>query len=198
MLAGNGFGITGAASTVVRDNLTKNFVLVSNDKGKIAASSVPVSSIQDIVDLNLTPNKAVISDANGKVSTSSVSSIEVGHLVGVNDSIQNQLDSKANQATTYTNTEIDTNLYTRTVIDALLTHKADYADVYERSLLYTRLETNNLLNTKQDNLATDSTNDTTTHAILNGHIVKILEEGTNINIESHGTKLVIKLNNKPR
>ena len=34
MLAGNGFGITGAASTVVRDNLTKNFVLVSNDKGK--------------------------------------------------------------------------------------------------------------------------------------------------------------------
>ena len=88
MLAGNGFGITGAASTVVRDNLTKNFVLVSNDKGNNAASSVPVSSIQDIVDQNLTPNKAVISDANGKVSTSSVSSIEVGHLVGVSDSIQ--------------------------------------------------------------------------------------------------------------
>ena len=115
MLAGNGFGITGAASTVVRDNLTKNFVLVSNDKGKIAASSVPVSSIQDIVDQNLTPNKAVISDANGKVSTSSVSSIEVGHLVGVNDSIQNQLDSKAHQATTYTKQKL-TPTYTHALL----------------------------------------------------------------------------------
>ena len=34
MLAGSGLGITGAASTAVRDNLTKNVILVSNDKGK--------------------------------------------------------------------------------------------------------------------------------------------------------------------
>jgi len=115
MLAGNGFGITGAASTVARDNLPSNVVLVSNDRGKIAASSLTVNSIQGIitggattiVDYNLAPNKAVISDANGKVSTSSASDLEIGYLVGVNDSIQNQLDSKANQATTYTKTEVD-------------------------------------------------------------------------------------------
>ena len=35
MLAGKGSSsITGAASTVARDNLAKNVVLVSNDKGK--------------------------------------------------------------------------------------------------------------------------------------------------------------------
>ena len=32
MLAGNGLGITGAASTVARDNLTKNIIVVSNEK----------------------------------------------------------------------------------------------------------------------------------------------------------------------
>ena len=85
MLAGNGFGITGAASTVARDNIPKNVVLVSNDRGKIAASSLTVNSIQGIItggattiiDYNLTPNKAVISDASGKVSTSLVSYMEV-------------------------------------------------------------------------------------------------------------------------
>ena len=34
MLAGSGSSITGAASTVVRDNLTKNVVFVSSNKGK--------------------------------------------------------------------------------------------------------------------------------------------------------------------
>ena len=118
MLAGNGFGITGAASTVAHDNITSNAVLVSNGRGKLAASSLTVNSIQGIItggattiiDYNLTPNKAVISDATGKVSTASVSDIEVGYLVGVNDSIQNQLDSKANQATAYTKTEVDNGL----------------------------------------------------------------------------------------
>ena len=45
MLAGRGIGITGAASTVVRDHLTKNVILVSNDTGNIAASSVTIDSI---------------------------------------------------------------------------------------------------------------------------------------------------------
>ena len=34
MLAGSGSSITGSASTVVRDNLNKNVVLVSTDKGQ--------------------------------------------------------------------------------------------------------------------------------------------------------------------
>jgi hypothetical protein len=33
MLAGSGSSITGAASTVVRDNLNKNVARVSNNKG---------------------------------------------------------------------------------------------------------------------------------------------------------------------
>ena len=141
MLAGNGFGITGAASTVARDNLPSNAVLVSNNRGKLAASSLTVNTVQGIrtggatciVDCNLAPNKAVISDANGKVSTSSASNLEIGHLVGVNDSIQYQLDSNANQATTYTTTEVDNELllkanqsttYTKTEVNDRLLLKA--------------------------------------------------------------------------
>ena len=118
MLTGNGVAITGAASTVVRDNLLNDVLLVSNDKGKLAASSIRVNSINALIagggggtpiNHNLTPNKAVISDATGQVSTASVSNIEVGYLVGVNDLIQTQLNNKSNQATTYTKTEVDGN-----------------------------------------------------------------------------------------
>ena len=82
-------------------------------------------------------------------------------------------------------------MYTQPVLDAMFSTKANYGDVYERSVLYTQIETNNLLNNKQNSLTTDLTDDTTTHQILNGNTVKILEEGTNINIVSHPTKLVI-------
>ena len=87
-------------------------ILVSNEDGKVASSSLSINGIQGIVvggattitDNNLTPNKVVISDGSGKVSTSQVSNIEVGYLVGTNDLIQNQLNDKANQSTTYTKT----------------------------------------------------------------------------------------------
>ena len=63
---------------------------------------------------------------------------------------------------------------------------------FTREVFFTlRLTQNSLLNNKHNNITTDLTDDTTTHKILNGHIVKILEEGTNINIKSHPTKLVI-------
>ena len=118
MLAGSGIGITGAASTVVRDNLATDVILVSNKKRKIVTSTLSINNFQPIVtggattitDYNLTANKVVISDADGKVNTSSVSNIEVGYLAGTNDSIQNQLDSKANQSTTYNKTEVDNSL----------------------------------------------------------------------------------------
>ena len=114
MLAGRGIVITGGASSVVCDNLTKN-VLVSNDTGNIAASTLSINNLQGIItggattitDYNLTPNKAIRSDANGKVSTSAISNIEIGYLSGVSSSIQHQLSSKSNQLTTYTKTEID-------------------------------------------------------------------------------------------
>ena len=76
-------------------------------------------------------------------------------------------------------------VYTQSVLDAMLSTKADYGDIYERGVLYTKIETHNLLTTKQNNLTTDTTDATTTHQILNGNIVKILEEGTYINIVSH-------------
>ena len=118
MLAGNGSVITGAASTVARDNLLKNVVIVSNEKGKIAASSLSVNQVQgiitggatSIIDYKLTPNKAVISSVGGKVATSAVTNRDLGYLVGATDLIQNQLNSKADQSTTYTNTEVDNSL----------------------------------------------------------------------------------------
>ena len=105
MLARSGSSITGAASTVVRDNLPNNVVLLSNNKGKLAASPLSISQLQGgitggattITDYNLTPNKVVVSDAYGKINTSSVSNIEVGYLARSNDLIQIQLNSKANQ-----------------------------------------------------------------------------------------------------
>ena len=117
MLA-SGSTITGGASSIVKDNLNPHVILVSNEDGKVASSSVSINGIQGIVvggattitDNNLTPNKVVISDGSGKVSTSQVSNIEVGYLAGTNDLIQNQLNDKANQSTTYTKTEVDTQL----------------------------------------------------------------------------------------
>ena len=47
------------------------------------------------------------------------------------------------------------------------------------------------MNSTQNNLTTDLTDDTTTHQILNGTTVNILEDGTHINIVSHPTQLVI-------
>ena len=54
------------------------------------------------------------------------------------------------------------------------------AKVYERSVLYTKIETNNLLNNKQNNLSTLLGDDATTFQILNGTKVKALREGSNI------------------
>ena len=132
MLA-SGSTITGGASSIVRDNLNPHVVLVSNEDGKVASSSLSINGIQGVVvggattitDNNLTPNKVVISDGAGKVSASTISNIEVGYLAGTNDLIQNQLDSKANQLTTYSKTEVDDNIYTKTEADALLNDKAN-------------------------------------------------------------------------
>ena len=101
MLAGSGLSITGAASTVVRDDLPKNIVVISDNAGKISHSSVSIDDLQTISGGTLTPNKVVISDSNGKFSTSAISTTEVGHLSGVNNPLQTQLDSKAPQVTTY-------------------------------------------------------------------------------------------------
>ena len=73
MLA-SGSTITGAASTIVKHNLPSNVVLVSNEDGKVASSSLSINSIQGIIqggattipEHNLTPNKVVISDGAGK------------------------------------------------------------------------------------------------------------------------------------
>ena len=98
--------------------MPSNVVLVSNEDGKVASSSLSLNNLQGVIiggattitDNNLTPNKVVISDGAGKVSASTISNIEVGYLAGTNDLIQNQLDSKANQSTTYTKIEVDTQL----------------------------------------------------------------------------------------
>ena len=86
MLA-SGSTITGAASTIVKDNLPSNVVLISNEDGKVASSSLSINGTQGIIqggattitDNNLTPNEVVISDGAGKVSASTISNIEVGY-----------------------------------------------------------------------------------------------------------------------
>ena len=67
--------ITGAATSIVSDNLTADRVLVSNTDGKVAVSSI--------------------------------STTKVGYLSDVTSNIQAQINSKANQSTTYNKTEVD-------------------------------------------------------------------------------------------
>ena len=67
--------ITGAATSIVSDNLTADRVLVSNTDGKVAVSSI--------------------------------STTKVGYLTDVTSNIQAQINSKANQSTTYNKTEVD-------------------------------------------------------------------------------------------
>ena len=79
----SGSTITGAASTIIRDNLLSNVVLVSVEDGKVASFSLSINGIQGIIqgcattitDETLTRNKVVISDNAGKVSVSQVSNI---------------------------------------------------------------------------------------------------------------------------
>ena len=86
------------------------------------------------------------------MSTSSVSSTEVGHLAGTTDLIQNQPNSKAQQLTTYTTSEVhqlvDNNLflkadksttYTKTEIDNNLLLKANQATTYTEIEVYDKL-----------------------------------------------------------
>ena len=82
MLA-RGLTITAAATTIVRDELPSHVVLVSNEDGKVAASSLSLNILQGVIvggatiitNTSLTQNKVVISDGAGKVSTSQVSII---------------------------------------------------------------------------------------------------------------------------
>ena len=67
--------ITGAATSIVSDNLTADRVLVSNTDGKVAVSSI--------------------------------STTKIGYLTDVTSNIQAQINSKANQSTTYNKTEVD-------------------------------------------------------------------------------------------
>ena len=62
------------------------------------------------IDLNnINPDKPLTINGNGTIATSSVSNTELGYLVGASSNIQTQLN-KANQAITYTKTEVDNSL----------------------------------------------------------------------------------------
>ena len=97
-----------------------------------------------------------MSNAAGKIGTSSVSNIEVGCLVGTNDLIQTELNSKANQSTTYSKTEVDSNLalkanqattFSKTEVDNKLVLKAN------QSTTYTKTEVDNSLALRQNKLS---------------------------------------------
>ena len=136
MLVGSGLSITGAASTVVRDDLPKNIVVISDNAGKISHSSVSIDDLQTISGGTLTPNKVVTSDSNGKLTASAISTTEVGHLVGVNNPLQTQINSKAPQATTYSKSEVDFSLLLKQ--DILTTSPSTGAKVWDDTLKQVR------------------------------------------------------------
>jgi hypothetical protein len=76
------------------------------------------------------------------------------------------------------------NLYDRTTTNALLSNKADAADVYENSELYTRVQTDGLLAAKQASLTTPSTDEVSSFQVLNGTKVKALRAGANVTLSA--------------
>ena len=118
----------------------------------MAASQVSINPLQGVttggatttIDYNLTPNKVVASDADGKISTSSVANIEVSYVAGNNDLVQTQVNSKANQSSTYSKTEVDHKLalkanqsttYSKIEVDSTLAFKADQATTYTTTVV---------------------------------------------------------------
>lgn len=81
--------ITGAATTVVSDNLTKNRVIVTNASGKLAASGITATELSYLD--NVTSN--IQTQLNGKVSTSATGVAELSYLSGVTSAIQTQINN---------------------------------------------------------------------------------------------------------
>jgi fructose-specific component phosphotransferase system IIB-like protein len=113
--------ITGAATSIVNDDLTTNRALISNAQGKVAVSAVNSTELGQVAGVtspiqtqlngkqatitggattittsNLTTNRAVISDGSGKVAVSPTTAAELGHVSGVTSAIQTQLNGKVN------------------------------------------------------------------------------------------------------
>lgn len=118
-LDGKQASIVGAAASVVADNLSASIVVVSNNMGKIASSSVTStelghlsgtsSAIQtqlnakqatitgaasSVVTTNLNASVAVVADSDGKLASSTVTASELGYLSGTSSAVQTQLNDK--------------------------------------------------------------------------------------------------------
>ena len=111
--------VSGAASSIISENLTPSRAVVSDGAGKVAVSPVTstelgyldgvTSSVQNqlngkqatitggastITSANLTASRALVSDGSGKVVVSPVTSTELGYLDGVTSAIQTQINGK--------------------------------------------------------------------------------------------------------
>ena len=112
--------VTGAASTIINDNLTASRALVSDGSGKVAVSAVTLeelASLDDIhhddlvlkrpiyqklalkLDNSFTPSRVLVSDSSGKGGTSTITSTELSQLSGVSSNIQTQFTNKQNLIT---------------------------------------------------------------------------------------------------
>jgi hypothetical protein len=118
-LDSKGGEITGAATTIISNDLSASKAVISDANGKVAASNTTsteighlsgvTSAVQTqinskqatitgaattITASDLSASKALVSDASGKVAASTVTSSEVGQLSGVTSPIQTQIDGK--------------------------------------------------------------------------------------------------------
>ena len=118
---GNLDNVTGAATSILTDNLDASRALVSDGNGKVAVSAVTATELgyldgvtsgiqgqingkqaavtgaaSTITGNNLTESRALVSDGSGKVAVSAVTSTELGYLDGVTSGIQGQINSLNN------------------------------------------------------------------------------------------------------
>jgi hypothetical protein len=161
--------ITGAATTVLTDNLTVSKVVVTDANGKLAAGEVSVDELGYVKGLtsnaqtqldakqakitgavttflmnDATATRVVVTDMNGKVTTSIVTTDELSHLVGLTAPIQTQLDNKQDSVTGAAATILSVNLTPNTVAIVDANGKMANSSVTATQLSYLTGATSNI------------------------------------------------------
>ena len=125
--------IIGAATSIVKEDLTPEKVVVSDEEGKIAVSNITSQELSylagtkravqtqlnekeetvtgaatTITKKNLTPNRMLMSDDNGKVVATDITKKELNFLAGIKNNIQEQIDSKQTKGDEYQHPQYET------------------------------------------------------------------------------------------
>jgi hypothetical protein len=190
--------IVGAGTTVTTSNLVPNRILISDENGKIANSSIFISQlnalsnvttiIEDKQDLitgaastivtnNLPTGHILISDNNGKVAVGELTTTDLSYLDGLTGSVQQQLNAKQDAITGAASTITVNNLTANRVLIANASGKVAVGNVGTTELSYLTGVTSsiqgqiNFLSSTKQNSITGAASTVTTNNLSTNRIV---------------------------